>query len=243
MPRLTRRELFRKAAAAAGAVGAAFWFAPRAATAAVAQSLLPPPVAESFSWAAAPEIDFLKAAVGRLIPADALGPGALEAGVAFFIDQQLAGPFGRGEAWYMQGPWKEGTDEQGYQLKLTPAQLYRAAIAAVDEHCRKTRAGKSFAQLTASAQDEVLHGLEQGEIALNGLPAKEFFHMLLQNTNEGYFADPIYGGNRDFAGWKLLGFPGPRYNYVIEIRQHGKPYTEPTVGLAGRSGARPRQGG
>ena len=62
-----------------------------------------------------------------------MGPGAKEAGVTFFIDQQLAGPFGRAETWYMQGPWKEGTPQQGYQLKLTPAQLYRVGIQGTDE--------------------------------------------------------------------------------------------------------------
>ena len=61
--------------------------------------------------------------------------------------------------------------------------------------------------------------------------------MLWQNTQESYFADPMYGGNRNFAGWKLIGFPGPRYNYVDDISQFGKPYKQPTVGLSGRSGA------
>jgi gluconate 2-dehydrogenase gamma chain len=55
--------------------------------------------------------------------------------------------------------------------------------------------------------------------------------MLLQNVTEGFFADPMYGGNRDFIGWKLIGFPGPRYNYVEEIEQYGKPYTLPPVSL------------
>jgi gluconate 2-dehydrogenase gamma chain len=84
--------------------------------------------------------------------------------------------------------------------------------------------------------------LEKGEIDLAGAPAKEFFSMLWQNTGEGFFADPIYGGNRDFAGWKLVGFPGPRYNYVNEIEQYGKPYTLPTVGLMGRNGTPTRKG-
>ena len=94
---------------------------------------------------------------------------------------------------------------------------------------------KTFAELDAGDQDKLLHSLEKGEIELVGAPAKEFFAMLWQNTIEGFFADPIYGGNRDFAGWKLIGFPGPRYNYVNEIEQYGKPYTLPTVGLMGRN--------
>jgi gluconate 2-dehydrogenase gamma chain len=60
--------------------------------------------------------------------------------------------------------------------------------------------------------------------------------MLLKNTQEGFLADPLYGGNRGFTGWKLVGFPGPRYNYMFEITQYGKPYPLPTVGLLGRNG-------
>ncbi len=189
----------------------------------------------TFSYFTPPEIAFVDAAVDRLIPTDELGPGAKDAGVTFFIDQQLAGPFGRAERWYMQGPFRNGTDEQGYQSKLTPAQLYRHAILAVDEYCQR-KLGKRFADLGKASQDQVLHGLENGKVEVSGMPAKEFFKMLWQNTQEGYFADPIYGGNRDFAGWKLIGFPGPRYNYVNEIEQYGKAYTLPTVGLAGRGG-------
>lgn len=64
--------------------------------------------------------------------------------------------------------------------------------------------------------------------------------MLWQNTQEGFLADPMYGGNRGFAGWKLIGFPGPRYNYVEEITQYGKPYPLPPVGILGRDGTRMR---
>lgn len=231
----TRRDLFRTTAAA-GAAGIVRWIAPHAAAAAEAQSLFPPPVADVYTWATEAERAFLEAAVDRLIPPDDLGPGGRDAGVAFFIDQQMDGPFGRGETWYMQGPWKDGTEEQGYQLKLAPAQLYRASIAAIDAHCRSRYGGKVFAQLDAKTQDEVLHGLEKGDIDLDGPPAKAFFDLLLQNTNEGFFADPIYGGNRHFAGWKLVGFPGPRYNYVNEIRRFGEPYGLPPVGLGGRDG-------
>ena len=177
---------------------------------------------------------FVDAAVSRLIPADELGPGAKEAGVTFFIDRQLSGPYGRAETWYMQGPWHEGSKQQGYQLKLTPAELYRAAIQDVDAHCRKAFGNKSFAELDAGSQDKVLKGLEAGDVKLGRVPAKQFFDMLWENTQQGFLADPMYGGNRDFAGWKLIGFPGPRYNYVAEIDQYGKRYTLPPVGILGR---------
>ena len=155
-----------------------------------------------------------------------MGPGAKEAGVATFIDRQLSGPYGRAETWYMQGPWKKGTKEQGYQLKLTPAQLYRTAIADVDAWCSKNGKQSIRASSTPHEQDKMLHELEQGDIELARAPAKDFFAMLLQNTIEGFLADPMYGGNRDFAGWKLIGFPGPRYNYVAEIDQYGKRYAD-----------------
>jgi gluconate 2-dehydrogenase gamma chain len=239
MSKLTRRDMLKTAAA--GSVAIVSWLHPPTALAQTDSPLPPPITPGAFSYFTQPEISFLDAALSRLIPADALGPGAKEAGVTFFIDQQMAGAFGRGETWYMQGPWKEGTDQQGYQLKLTPAQLYRVGIQGADDYCRRTFK-KSFAELGAADQDKVLQGLEKGEIDLAGAPAKEFFSMLWQNTGEGFFADPIYGGNRDFAGWKLVGFPGPRYNYVNEIEQYGKPYTLPTVGLAGRNGTPARKG-
>ncbi len=176
---------------------------------------------------------FVEAAVARIIPKDDLGPGAKEAGVADFIDHQLAGPYGRAEGWYMRGPWGQGVAEQGYQLRLTPAQLYRAAIHGIDEHARKAH-GKPFAQLDANTQDHILDQIDKAELDIPGAHGRVFFEMLVRNTVEGFLADPIYGGNRDFIGWKLVGFPGPRYNYVAEIDQYGRKYDMPFVSLAGR---------
>ncbi len=184
---------------------------------------------------------FVEAATERLIPDEEDGLGARGAAVAVFIDRQLAGPYGRADKWYMQGPWAKGIPEQGYQLKLTPGELYQTAIRDVNAWCQKNH-GKSFALLPEAEQDEVLHGLESGVIELTDVPAKVFFTMLWNNTVEGFLADPMYGGNRNFTGWKLVGFPGPRYNYVSEIEQYGKPYTQPTVGILGRDGTRLRKG-
>lgn len=176
---------------------------------------------------------FIEAATARLIPDEEDGMGAPGADVAVFIDRQLAGPYGHAYRWYMQGPWAAGIPGQGYQLRLTPGELYRTAIRNVDAWCRKSR-GKGFIALSADEQDDVLHGMESGDIKLAEVPAKTFFTMLWKNTVEGFLADPMYGGNRNFTGWKLVGFPGPRYNYVAEIEQYGKPYTQPTVGILGR---------
>lgn len=185
------------------------------------------------------EAGFVDAAVARLIPADDLGPGAKEAGVTTFIDRQLAGPYGRGERWYMHGPWSEGTDSQGYQSRLPPADFYRVAIKAIDGYCRQGFQGKIFRELSLDEQDRVLSGLENDEIKLEGFKGKAFFELLLQNTLEGFFSDPIYGGNRDMVGWKLIGFPGARYDYRPYVSRHGERLELAPVGLRGRPGWTP----
>lgn len=180
------------------------------------------------------ERNFIDAAVSRLIPADDLGPGAKEAGVTVFIDRQLAGGFGQGQTWYMQGPWADGTASQGFQSRMTPAQIYRAAIKAIDEYCGKNFNNKKFAELPLTDQDKVISGMEKGDIQLEGIKAKTFFDMFLQNTVEGFLSDPIYGGNRDMVGWKLIGFPGARYDYRDHVSKHGEKYPLPPVGIKGR---------
>ena len=153
---------------------------------------------------------------------------------ATFIDRQLAGAYGRGERWYMQGPWSPGTPTQGYQTRLTPAGMYRAAIKAIDAAVVRESRGGSFAKLAAADQDAFLQRLEKGDVALDGIDAKAFFAQLLQNTMEGFWADPIYGGNKDMAGWKLIGFPGARYDNSEFVSKHGEKYPLPPVGINGR---------
>jgi gluconate 2-dehydrogenase gamma chain len=205
-----------------------------------ARSSPPDYAAPGETFFSASERAFVEAAIARIIPTDELGPGAKDAGVAVFIDRQLAGPYGRAETWYMQGPWHAGTHEQGYQIKLTPAQLYRAAIRDIDAAVRRDHDNRPFAELEAGDQDAVLTALEKRRLELPNAPADMFFSMLVQNTVEGFLADPLYGGNRDFAGWKLIGFPGPRYNYVAEIEQFGKRYDMPYVSIAGNDAGVPR---
>jgi gluconate 2-dehydrogenase gamma chain len=180
------------------------------------------------------EVGFVEAVTERLIPQDDLGPGARACGVPLFIDHQLAGAYGRAGSWYMQGPWAKGEDTQGYQSRMNPGDLYRAAIKAIDEHVGSLQKGKRFADLAPGAQDEIISGLEKGKLDLGGVDAKTFFKMLWLNTKEGMFCDPIYGGNKDMAGWKMLGFPGARYNYLDWVNRHGERYDQPPVGIRGR---------
>ncbi|HZV79471.1 MAG TPA: gluconate 2-dehydrogenase subunit 3 family protein [Candidatus Binatus sp.] len=187
---------------------------------------------EAYTFLTPPEQAFIEAACDRIIPADPPGPAASAAGVPYYIDGQLAGAWGNGARMYRQGPWQAGTPQQGYQLALTPAQLYRTAMRAVDAHCTKKYNG-NFSGLTSAQQDEVLHGLEQGTIDLDTVPSATFFALLLENTIEGYFADPLYGGNRDKAGWKMIGFPGVAAVYTNLIDQnYGQPYIVPPVSIS-----------
>jgi gluconate 2-dehydrogenase gamma chain len=172
------------------------------------------------------------AIVARLIPADELGPGAKEAGVTVFLDRQLAGSFGSGANFYRHGPFQQGTPEQGYQLALTPAECYRLGLAALDRACASRYGGKRFAQLDAATQDAVLSEAEAGKLEMDAVPSAVFFQMLLDGAVEGYFSDPIYGGNRDMVGWKLVGFPGAMASFANDIERHNHPYTRAPVSIA-----------
>lgn len=179
---------------------------------------------EAYTFLTEPESAFVEAAVERLIPADELGPGGRETGVAFYIDQQLSGQFGYAAKMYQQGPWvADASPDFGYQLPLTPQHVYRLGIAATNAYCEKTY-GKTFDKLDAAHQDDVLTALDGAKLTFEGVPAKTFFEMLYGNTVEGFFADPLYGGNRNKAGWKLVGFPGAAAAYYPFIEKHNVPY-------------------
>jgi gluconate 2-dehydrogenase gamma chain len=184
----------------------------------------------AFGYLNQPEIRFVDAAVARLIPADELGPGAKEAGVTFFIDQQLVSVWGSHGRNYRAGPWLDGTPEQGFQSRLTPQEIYRIGIREINDHCRVSYE-KPFDQLPPEQQDTVLKALEKDGIPLPSLSSKLFFELLWRNTEEGYFADPMYGGNRGKVGWKLLGFPGMPSGAYREHVDNPEPYRAEPVSI------------
>jgi gluconate 2-dehydrogenase gamma chain len=186
---------------------------------------------EAYAYLTDPEVKFIEAAVERLIPTDAHGPGGKEAGCAYYIDQQLFGRYGRGDTMYTHGPWAPALPTQGYQFKYTPAQVYRLGIGATNDYTQKTY-GKTFDALDAQHQIAVLSGLEKGTITFDVPPSKVFFGMLLGDTVQGFFADPMYGGNRDKVGWKMVGFPGVGAVYLGLVEQHNKPYRVEPMGIA-----------
>jgi gluconate 2-dehydrogenase gamma chain len=201
-------------------------------------STLAPSRAQDFAprFFSGDEWAFLQAACGRLIPADQNGPGAAELGVPEFIDRQMEGPYGHAATWYMQGPFASGLPEFGYQSPLTPREAYRAGIAALDTHCRRMFANKGFCDLPSPAQDVLLTDLENGALELENVSGKSFFGFLLQNTMEGYLADPIHGGNKNMESWKMIGFPGARADYLDWVDKHGARYPLGPVSVLGRKG-------
>ena len=175
---------------------------------------------------------FINAAVARLIPADELGPGAREAGVPEFIDRQMNTPYATGSIWYMQGPFNPDVPkEMGYQLPLVPKQIYNLGIADADEWCQG-QYHQPFAGLTPEQQDAALSQFEAGSAAFKQLPSSLFFSYLLQNTREGFFSDPIHGGNKGMAGWTLINFPGARADFMDWV-ERGERYPLPPVSING----------
>lgn len=177
----------------------------------------------------------VEALADRIIPPDPTTPGGRDAGCAVFIDRQLAGPYGSSEGLYTAAPFHDGSKQQGPQSPQTPRVVYRSALAALDRYCRGRPGSGAFAQLGTSIQDDILHGLETGQLQLEGADGKSFFETVVKDVQQGFFADPIYGGNRDMCAWKMIGFPGARYDYRDWVGRHNERYPHPPVSIGGRA--------
>jgi gluconate 2-dehydrogenase gamma chain len=166
-----------------------------------------PPANEPLLTLTADEAAFLSAAYDTIIPADALSPSGTDCGLVTYIDRQLAGAWGNGARMYRNGPFFPAKTEYGYQLPLTPREYFAAGIRAANAWSQKTY-GKSFDRLSVAQRNAALTAMENGSAAFEQFEAKQFFEALLQSAMEGFFADPIYGGNRNKVSWKMVGYPG-----------------------------------
>jgi gluconate 2-dehydrogenase gamma chain len=192
----------------------------------------PPPDAEPLLTLTATEHAFFVAAADTVIPADELSPSGSECGIATFIDRQLAGAYGSGARLYRDGPFPKGKPELGYQLALTPREFFRAGVTAANDYTRKTY-GKDFDRLSEKDREAAFKAMDEGKAEFPGFSSAMFFNALLQITLEGYFADPIYGGNRDMASWKMIGYPGLPATYREDIKKYfGKKYDKPPRSIA-----------
>jgi len=225
------RRAFLKGAAAGGAAVVTVTLPPAAQ--AQPQGQAPAAGSAGYAFLNPDEAAFIEAVVDQMVPADQYTPKGTDLGLSIYIDRALAGGWGKGDRLYMQGPWQQGTPSQGYQLPLTPADLYRAGIAAANAACVKAN-GKTFDKVTPAQRQEFLLAWQGGKVTFDsGLPPQVFFTTLYQNVMEGMFADPIYGGNRQKAGWKMLGFPGAiAVNYQNVEKYRGRKYTVDPQGIA-----------
>lgn len=178
-------------------------------TAVLAQSAADAPAAiPGYQSLSLEESAITEALVEHMWPADDLGPSGVDLGIATFIDRQLAGAFGRGDRLYAQGPFRQGKPQHGYQLPLTPEQWFKIGIAGLNAYCQKLH-GKTYDRLAMAERESVLLAVSKGEANVPELNLASWFNELFYPLfNQGAFADPIYGGNRDKAGWKLIGYPG-----------------------------------
>jgi gluconate 2-dehydrogenase gamma chain len=216
MAKIPRRGFLAGAGAAgasAAALTAALTTKPTEAAAADAAPV------ETWLVLTAEEVAFFSATSDTMIPKDELSPSGSECGVPTFIDRQLASAFGAGARMYRAGPFHQGTPEQGYQLPLTPRDFFAAGVEATNAWSRKSY-GKTFDRLTSAQRIETLKAMEEGKAQFDGLDAKLFFQRLLAITMEGFFSDPIYGGNRGKASWRMLGFPGLPATYADKLEQY-----------------------
>jgi len=180
---VSRRNLFKQVGIAGAA--AALTGAPAVETAVAQTPAAAPPRREALETVTAAEGETLEAIVARLIPSDENGPGAAEARAAHYIDRALTGPLRSARAAYADG------------------------LAALDAYAQSKK-GAPFAKLSASDQDAVLSDLEKN-VATGFTPnAAAFFNLLRTHTIQGTFCDPYYGGNANFVGWDLIGYPGVR---------------------------------
>jgi gluconate 2-dehydrogenase gamma chain len=169
------------------------------------------------------EAAFTEALVDHMWPKDHLTPSGTEIGIAAFIDRHLAGAFGQGDRLYMQGPFRKGVPQQGYQLPLTPLEYYRTGMNEVTKLCRQ-RFNKGFDKLESAERELILKDMSDGKLVEIAFDLKEWFDTLIHPLVErGAFSDPIYGGNRGKAAWRMIGYPGlpAVYNHDI-VRYRGK---------------------
>ena len=203
------RRSFLKGAGAAGTLAATALTGalPRPAEAqpAPAPQAAPPP--EPMLTLTATEQAFLSAVYDTIIPADALSPSGTDCGLVTYIDRQLAGAWGGGARMYRNGPFLQTKPEYGYQLPLTPREYFATGIKAANAWSTKTY-GKEFDRLSPADRTAALTAMEQGQVQFDGFDAKMFFEAVLQSAMEGFFADPIYGGNRNKVSWRMVGYPG-----------------------------------
>lgn len=162
------------------------------------------------------DFDTLSAACERIYPKDEEGEGAIGLGVPYFIDNQLAAGYGYNDREYMQAPFIEGKAEQGYQTPMKRNDIFLEGVKSLEFTAQK-RYKKTFLALKGEEQDKILSDFEKNKIETIGFSSSYFFTLLRDMTLAGVFADPIYGGNDNKNGWRMIQYPGAQMSYIDKI--------------------------
>lgn len=178
------------------------------------------------------DFTILSHATERIFPADEHGPGAIELGVPYYIDHQLAGRWGVNTKEYRQGPFHKGEPNQGYQSSLNHHEVFDLGIEALEQYSQ-SKFNNNFIKLEAEAQDEVLIDFDENKVDMVIISSNLFFELLRKLTLEGVYADPLYGGNKNLQGWKMKEFPGVQLSYTEVIESEDFIDMDP-VSLHGR---------
>lgn len=163
----------------------------------------------------------LQAAVERIYPEDDNGPGAIELGVPFFIDKQLAGSWGTNAKEYMNNPFLVNGDSSNvprYETPLNRGQIMIEGLRKMDSLSNE-QFEDGFTNIEGEQQDEILQQFDSGEVELTGASSSQFFSLLRQLTIEGALSDPLHGGNKNMAGWDMVDYPGPRPAFIDIIEE------------------------
>jgi gluconate 2-dehydrogenase gamma chain len=205
----------------------------------------------------AAEATTLDALLVQILPGTPDDPGAREAGILTFIDYMLGSSTGWPEPTYLHGPqvrtyegtspppeaaqtnpsevvWVQKSElaRYGFQTTLSVQEFYRRGLAALDSYVRG-QYGSGLGDLGAADQAQVAKDLSEDHAAGFDEPgAKDFFHRVQEDTVRGLFGDPNYGGNRDFAGWKLVGYPGSHRAFTADD-MHNERFNVAPQGLTG----------
>ncbi|WNR42102.1 gluconate 2-dehydrogenase subunit 3 family protein [Paenibacillus roseipurpureus] len=165
------------------------------------------------------QLQITEAAAERIFPKDDNGPGAAELGVAFYIDHQLASPWGVNARTYRMGPFVKGEVTQGDYLSIERHELITMGLNSLEETA-KSKHSKGFVDITPEEKDAILTSMEKGEISVvNGITGKTFFNQFRTLVMEGVYSDPLYGGNKNMAGWKMRKYPGNQMSYITIIEK------------------------
>ncbi|ARK20885.1 gluconate 2-dehydrogenase subunit 3 family protein [Sporosarcina ureae] len=159
----------------------------------------------------------LEQAVERIFPEDDNGPGAIELGVPYYIDKQLAGPYGSNVGDYRQGPFK-GPKTSAADSSLDRGQIFINGLRAMDMESQK-RFDTNFIKATEDQQLEIMTDFADDKVEVKGITSKAFFALLRSTTLEGAYCDPLYGGNRDMKGWKMKEYPVAIASYANMIEE------------------------